>query len=45
MQLDDGVSLDIYLGKIGEVKFPKSVIPKFFDGTLQKIFLENAEKQ
>ena len=37
MQFADEVSFEIYLAKIGEIKFPK-IIQKFFDGTFRDFF-------
>jgi hypothetical protein len=43
MQLADGFSFEIYFGKIGEIKFPKTIW-EFFDGTFQDLFSESSKK-
>ena len=43
MQLADDVSLDIYIGKVGEIKFPKNNL-EFFDGIFQDFYFESSKK-
>ena len=44
MKLAVGVSFEIYSRKMGEIKFPKKIIPNLFDRTVQDFFWKVQKK-